>query len=138
MVPTDGSLPSSERDVLVGSIGDAAQLGADAQCVTSNQCDCDNDGYLAVGDACAGNDCNDRHAGIHPNQGFIEEPPESPNNGDWDCNGTVEKAYRTGVACILGTLGQDGFLDDPDCGVISDYVVCGSGRPAEKRPQACK
>jgi len=119
-----------------------AKIEADAACPGANPCDCDNDGYQAEGDACAGNDCDDRDPLVHPNQGYVVEPPEPPNEGNWDCVDPIEKQYVYNLNCAaLGGSGE-GFRDDPACGAKADYYKCtgvlfGSEMIGERR-QGCK
>ena len=109
-----------------------AKLPEDASCLSADPCDCDNDGYIAKSDACAGgNDCDDRDPAVHPNQTFMAESAEPPNVGDWDCSGNVEKQYVTNLKCpsVLGLAcsSTQGFLGDPPCGAEIDYYACQSG-----------
>ncbi|MBM4357808.1 MAG: hypothetical protein FJ096_06835 [Deltaproteobacteria bacterium] len=48
-------------------------------------CDADGDGYLATGDVCQGNDCDDRNAVVHPGAA------ELCDGWDNDCDGTVSE-----------------------------------------------
>ncbi len=88
-------------------------------------CDRDYDGYRSK--ACdGGDDCDDLDKRAHPNADFREEIGVPPTNGDWNCNGTVEKLYlpancsgfSTNCTAILG------FAADEACGATGPYVQC--------------
>lgn len=137
---SNADAPGDEIEAGVRQDGQA-KVDADAACPGADPCDCDNDGYRAEGD-CAGNDCDDRDPLVHPNQTYIAEPPEPPNEGNWDCTDPIEKQYVFNLNCsVLGGSGE-GFRDDPGCGVVSDYYRCtgvlfGSQKIGTRR-QGCK
>ena len=121
--PSNFDAPGDEVEAGVRQDGQA-KVDPDAACPGTNPCDCDNDGYQAEGDACAGNDCDDRDPLVHPNQIYIADPPEPPNEGNWDCTDPIEKQYLFNLNCsLLGGSGE-GFRDDPGCGAMSDYYRC--------------
>lgn len=100
-------------------------------------CDCDDDGYLDTTktgcntpDAGA-HDCDDEDSRTHPTQGFLVDPAEPPQNGNWNCTGGVEKFYSAKVACTSLAPGAVcdstfGFEDDPKCGATGTFVTCKS------------
>jgi len=115
--------PGDEVEAGVREDGQA-KVPPDAACPGANPCDCDNDGYQAEGEDCGGDDCDDRDPLVHPDQIYISEPPEPPNEGNWDCTDPIEKQYVYNLSCsVLGGTGE-GFRDDPPCGVVSDYYRC--------------
>ncbi len=138
--PSNVDAPGDEVEAGTRQDGQS-KIEPDASC-PGNPCDCDNDGYLAEGDTCQGNDCDDRDPLIHPNQGYISEPPEPPNEGNWDCTDPIEKQYVYNMNCgVLGGSGE-GFLGDPACGVVADFYRCtgvlfGSTKIGTRR-QGCK
>ena len=133
--------PGDEVEAGVRRDGEA-KLDVDAACPGPNQCDCDNDGFEAEGEACGGTDCDDRDPLIHPGQGYVAEPPEPPNEGNWDCKDPVEKQYVYNLTCgVLGGTGE-GFRGDPACGEEADYYRCTgvlfSSAKNGTRRQGCK
>jgi hypothetical protein len=94
-------------------------------------CDQDQDGYLAMG-TCGGNDCDDQDGRAHPGAGFVTDLPHPPTNGDWNCDGALEKEYLwTNLTCGGLNLGQCpsiyGFQHDPGCGQTDTFVTCTTG-----------
>ena len=132
--------------------GDAAVDSGNGDCAPA-RCDCDNDGFNDLTRAgCAGaggpQDCDDHDPRAQPNQTFIEDPPTSPLNGDWNCKNGVEKLYPSNVSCgllgLTGCAGVQGFKDDPACGAEGSYMFCvvnglfcAEGSKSTRR-QACK
>ena len=115
--------PGDEVEAGVRQDGQA-KVDADAPC-PGNPCDCDNDGYEGDGDGCSGDDCDDRDPLVHPNQTYIAEPPEPPNEGNWDCTDPIEKQYVYNLSCgAVGGAGAEGFRNDPGCGVVADFYRC--------------
>ncbi len=110
----DASTPDSSVDAPV--LGDGA--GGDAGC------DEDQDGYLSQ--ACGGDDCNDHDARVHPNAadgGFVFDVPSGFPNGDWNCDGVVEKEWPF-VACGLTSCQAQSFAVDTACGATAQFVSC--------------
>jgi len=140
-VQQNADAPGDEVEAGVRQDGQA-RIDADAPCPGANPCDCDNDGYEGKAEGCAGDDCDDRDPVIHPNQGYISEPPEPPNEGNWDCTDPIEKQYVYNLNCgALGGTGE-GFRDDPACGAVADYYECTGflfgSRKIGTRRQGCK
>jgi hypothetical protein len=114
--PTDGA----------GSDGASTEAGADA-----STCDEDGDHDPATGPVCGGDDCDD-----HDARAFFAEPdfltftPTATTQGDWNCNGSLEKQYAVNVSCGLLNLGQcnttSGLTGDPACGTSGPFVQCQS------------
>lgn len=121
----DGSSP----DALI--VQDAGQK-FDASGCQAADCDCDHDGYknsLKAGCGGTSPDCDDRDSRTHPDQGFLLEKGDFPQQGDWDCNGTVERLYKTSVTCAglnlgLGCADIFGFEDAPACGEPGSFIRC--------------
>lgn len=110
--------------------GGRLDAGADAAC-----CDCDGDGFMTDGGACAKptGDCDDQHPYVKPGQGFVAstiwDTPHTPTY-DWDCNGQTVKQYAYGVGkcsdhAKLEGCGnfQNAFEGNPACGETGHYVV---------------
>lgn len=116
-------------------------------------CDCDGDGYPdhtreGCAEAPGEQDCDDLDSRTHPNQGYVAYAASPPRNGDWNCQGTVEKLHPTNVSCGLLALGAcagvAGFQGDPPCGTEGTYVycqavalLCVAGSPTTRK-QECK
>ena len=68
---------------------------------------------------------------MHPNQTYIAEPPEPPNEGNWDCTDPIEKQYVVNLNCAallgLGCKRAQGYVNDPPCGSVADYFECQPG-----------
>lgn len=120
-------------------------------------CDCDNDGYFARDGGCEGGpgavyDCDDGDKFINPAQGFVADftwTSVHPLAYDWNCDGTVQRAYPTNLGCggtiATGCTGGQGFQGSgPNCGNSADYFECkpvGAFCAASKldtRTQLCK
>lgn len=107
--------------------------GADAEGGFYN-CDKDGDKVFASGAPCGGLDCNDNNKDVYPdeNRPYSTLPPlgGSPpgNGGDWDCNGQVDKQYKTKIECGGLTNGfctiTMGFTGDPACGTAGEFITC--------------
>jgi hypothetical protein len=102
---------------------------------TPSDCDCDEDGFNDLdkpGCESAGGDkdCDDTEPRARPNQDWIDTAPASAGNGDWNCNGKLEKRFKTGESCAsglsIGCAGREGFRENPACGEEGAYVVCKS------------
>jgi len=97
-------------------------------------CDFDHDGYLAGADVstCGGNDCDDTDAHANPGVGSFQYWfPLGKMNGDWNCNGKVEKQYPANINCssLLNVQCDtiQGFTgDDPGCSMLGIFVQCTS------------
>lgn len=105
----------------------------DASACPANACDCDKDGYFDLSkkgceDAGGKTDCDDFDSRAHPGQGFLNDPAEPPMNGDWNCNGLIEKSFpRTNITCALLLADcTEGFVGTPPCGEEADYLYCNS------------
>ena len=116
-------------------------------------CDFDHDGFLAGADVstCGGNDCDDTDA--HANPGvvsFVYWFPLGKMNGDWNCNGMVEKEFKANINCssLLNVQCDtiQGFTgDDPGCSMLGNFVQCTSALvglncmdgPAQNVRQGC-
>jgi hypothetical protein len=144
--PIDTGIPDTVVQDVVGDaiVRDDATAVVDASvCSERPRCDCDKDGYLDkncdAGEAGVGidanakpGDCDDLDPLRHPEAGFTQEVPISPNIGDWNCNGTVEALTDSGVVCsgsgALGQCNQTGYVTSPACGAKADTYKCvGSG-----------
>src|SRR5690606_35032132 len=68
-----------------------AEADRDAGVDATDSCDQDGDGFRAANAICGGDDCDDEDARAHPNAGFVAAVPPASTNGDWDCNGVLEK-----------------------------------------------
>jgi hypothetical protein len=134
-------------DGTAGLDGFAAESGADARA-----CDQDGDNDNAPGAVCGGNDCDDHDARAYwgePN--FLTYTPTTTTNGDWNCNGVLEKQYPPNVMCGLVNLGScattAGFSNDPACGTPGPFVqcqtntgglLCVAGTMSTTKVQGCK
>lgn len=116
----DGSQPIADAGIDVRRF----EAGADA-----NACDLDEDGYRSKGDACGGLDCDDTDERANPGvDAALTYGAGPPLNGDWDCNGRVEKTYNVNVSCAglsILSCGGSGFTNDPPCGGEGTLVTCG-------------
>jgi hypothetical protein len=104
--------------------GPGAETGPDG-----SACDQDGDHDIAPGAVCGGNDCDDHDARAYWGEpDFLTFTPTPTTNGDWNCDGTLEKQYNASVSCGLVNLGQcdttSGFTTDPACGVAAAFVQC--------------
>ena len=136
----DGSQGVVDASVIDSALVEAAtRSDADtkidaAGCVS---CDCDNDGYFSRDGGCEGGpgavyDCDDSDKFISPAQGFVAEftwTSVHPLAYDWNCDGTVQRAYPTNLSCggtiITGCTGGQGFQGSgPNCGNSADYFEC--------------
>lgn len=131
--------------------GDATVTLPDGEVVN---CDEDNDTYAKVGGSCGGFDCNDKNRDVRPNQGFNTLAPVPGDggpgtNGDWNCNGTVERELNFNVdpscpSLLGGGCTNEGFVGVPACGSTARYVKCtpvplGCSKTLDTtRPVACK
>ncbi len=114
------------NDAAGGDVGvDSATDGA--------MCDYDQDQYPAQGAACGGLDCDDHDPHANPGvMNFQTYPPHPPTNGDWNCDGVVEKEFTPNVSCNMLMLGPacatlTGFIGDPPCGSVGAFVQCAAG-----------
>ncbi|WP_437730894.1 hypothetical protein [Sorangium sp. So ce1335] len=118
-----------------GGDGGAASSSASASSTASGSggggpvdCDVDRDGYRSV--ACdGGNDCNDEHPDVHPNQpSTFYGTPISPGGGfDYDCSGTDEREFQA-VQCSnvlpLCAAKTNVFQVDVPCGGRASFGNC--------------
>jgi hypothetical protein len=109
--------PSCDEDLDM-YLGEASYLGMPPQDMT-----CVDAG---------GNDCDDRDSRANPGVGdnYQLYPAHPPTNGDWNCDGIVEKKYAINVTCPLTTVGcatTEGFTGDPICGLQGPYITCKTG-----------
>jgi hypothetical protein len=128
-VATDGNDASFDSGYMFEAAPDAPE------------CDMDQDGHLAEASymgkppqntACVdagGNDCDDFDSHAHPGvTAFQTWPAHPPTNGDWNCDGMVEKEFNINVSCGVLNLGAcpstQGFTGDPICGTAGSYVTC--------------
>lgn len=125
-------------DAEAGGRMDAAKPDSEANCVSVDKCDCDNDGYRSGSLACkpdagdagvdaANTDCDDLDPDVFPgpNRSFFTDK-DPPRMGDVNCNGTVEKQYNVNLACgVALPCAGEGFLNDPPCGTSATYYKCG-------------
>ncbi len=85
-----------------------------------NACDCDEDGNENQGCAAAElADCDDFDPLIKRNQGWVAEPwPAGIGGleGDWNCDGLVERQYTDDLDCALLGCNGAGFEGKPACG----------------------
>ncbi|MDF2691861.1 MAG: hypothetical protein K0S65_244 [Labilithrix sp.] len=114
---------------------DASACGADGMI----KCDCDDDEYADMncdvdaagivskrGNPLRPGDCDDLDGLRHPNAGLTEAIPVG-HDGDWDCDGTVEREPKGNIKCSgsgLGCIGDPGFLSEPGCGTKADFYGC--------------
>lgn len=134
--------PDAANDVAVVDAPSSADVNvpdaADA-CDGPCSCDGDDDGEPAI--ACGGRDCNDNDKRVRPTADFLPDAPivtmtDGPGaNGDWNCDGKVEKKLPVGLKCTAGIgsctgsvtnqgAGLEGFADDPPCGGSGTYYKC--------------
>lgn len=139
----DASVPidtGTDDVVVVDDAGNDTDAGDDAP---FDPCDMDHDGHKAEGGACGGDDCNDHNANQHPGQtNFITDVPDAAPFGDWNCDGTVEKAFSF-TSCGIGTCGMQGFTVDTGCGITNLFVTCNPpltcpATDAGMRAQGCR
>lgn len=106
-----------------------AEAAEDADVDAMDPCDQDRDGFRAANALCGGDDCDDGDPRAHPNADFVAAAPPATTNGDWNCDGVIEKQWATHVSCfsVGGSSACDtlsGFLDDPACGESGRFVQC--------------
>jgi hypothetical protein len=92
-------------------------------------CDQDQDGFMAIGGTCGGQDCDDDDPRAYPGEpNYLTALPRATTMyGDWNCNHVVEKLYPTKVDCTTSIANCDsvsGFTGDPGCGTPSTFVQC--------------
>lgn len=98
-------------------------------------CDCDNDGYgdihCDVDASVLGlklDDCDDLDPVRHPDQGFVAEVPPPGRDGDWNCDGVVDRSPGNDLKCggsgLGGCTGGSGFVNAPSCGEKADFYSC--------------
>jgi hypothetical protein len=104
--------------------GPSTEAGSDG-----SACDQDGDHDIAPGPLCGGNDCDDHDARAYWGEpDYLTFTPTTTTNGDWNCNGALEKQYTPNVNCGLLNLGQcnttSGLTGDPACGTAGSFVQC--------------
>lgn len=135
----DGAVDANLLDVAV--VEDAGGKIDAADCTS---CDCDEDGYNRNEPDCGAGpfDCDDNDSRSHPNQSFLAERAESPMNGDWNCDDTLEKGYDENVNCEklllgLGCAGKFGFSSTVACGEKGRWARCKTVPVLIGLPLAC-
>jgi hypothetical protein len=119
---TDASVPV-DAGVDVTPPSDSGSDVADTGVEAGNPCDEDNDGYLST--ACDGGDCNDHDPRVHPNiVGWVYDVPDAYPNGDWDCDGTIDKQYPNVITLCTTSCGAEGFGQATGCGISGWLVEC--------------
>ena len=142
MAPKDATAPADSMGPVDAETHDAAasddKATVDDPVVEATMdaptCDFDHDGYLAGADVstCGGNDCDDTDARANPGiVGFQYWLPLGKMNGDWNCNGMVEKEFKANINCssLLNVQCDtiQGFTgDDPGCSMLGIFVQCTS------------
>lgn len=137
--PTDGAL-LPEVAPFDGSVAplDAQMLDGDATVVLGDgaviNCDEDGDRFAKPGGHCGGLDCDDRDPRVRPDRTFNEEDAAVGDggpgtNGDWNCNGVVEREFDVNVSTgcpNLLSLGcaREGWEGVPRCGSTAKFVKC--------------
>jgi hypothetical protein len=141
MAPKDATAPADSMSPMDVTETHDAAAADDKATIDDNMvpmmdaptCDYDHDGYLAGADVstCGGNDCDDTDA--HANPGVVSFQywlPLGKMNGDWNCNGKVDKQYQTKINCSSLVNVQcntiQGFTDDPGCSMLGNFVQCTS------------
>lgn len=104
----------------------------DAAACDDADCDCDHDGVpRASCDEDAGKtDCDDYDRRYTPNQGFLDIEPDPGKDGDWNCDGKVERYFAVNENCggiLENCNGREGFQGNPGCGQEGKYVFCKPG-----------
>lgn len=138
-VPSEDGNGSSSGDSSSGTLPDGGNPDGNPCSGPDTLCDCDNDGDKAI--ACDGGDCNDLDPRISSKvTDFVDLVPPGGDggDGDWNCDGRVEKEGDAGFFCATvfdgGPVAADdvkkaceaasGFQDDVGCGVIGTHVAC--------------
>jgi hypothetical protein len=137
-----GSLPQAERADDSGSGLEASEASFDAALFSdasdgaaaspdaappASSCDRDEDGHLAAGAPCFGDDCCDTDPNVYPGQTAYFASPSQCGGFDYDCDGAATPQY--GLAnCAWAGLGcaGDGFVDSTACGATAPFSVCAS------------
>jgi hypothetical protein len=141
----DGGGTDSPFDV--GDFGDVARRDDATQVVDANacgadgmiKCDCDDDEYADIncdvdasgilsskGNPLKPGDCDDLDGLRHPDAPLTYEIPVG-HDGDWNCDGTLEREPKGNIKCGgtgLGCTGNPGFLSEPGCGTEADFYAC--------------
>ena len=146
-------------DVVLVDSGDPDALvvkdaGGKIDAAGCTSCDCDGDGFNDLAkpgcaDAGGMNDCDDTDSRTHPGQGYLVDLAAPPRNGDWNCDGVVNKLYAPNLTCsgLLGATcsATSGFTGDPACGAAGTLVTCvvsgvscAVGAQGTMTRQACK
>ena len=132
----DSAPDSASFDAAVPDAPIVSDAGAKVDASGCTTCDCDSDGYsdltkTGCADAGGVQDCDDTDSRSRPSQGFLVELGEPPRQGDWNCNGAVEKFYPPNTSCTALSPGAPcdatfGFKDNPACGATGMFVTCKS------------
>jgi hypothetical protein len=115
-----------------GSSGGAASGGAGAEC-SNEPCDCDGDGFGAIG--CAGDtgdDCDDTDRDAFPGQTAYFDHPRNDGSSsfDYDCDDKVTAKFTDTVTCSVAVLdcpneAVQGYTDGiPQCGQQANFGHC--------------
>lgn len=129
--------------------GGSTAAGAGGTSACAKACDCDDDGALAKGGTCGGDDCDDTDARAHPNQADFFDTPAPTAGFDFDCNGSTLPSETKPLDCGVGVAlcppaTQQGFVGTlPACGQAGDWGFCSNDNivckesVVEKRTQKC-
>ena len=118
----DAGADASDADLGLDA-GDASDGGPDS----GDPCDQDHDGFRSR--TCdGGTDCDDQDPRAHPDAGFNSDLATVVTGGDWNCDGVVDKRYKSGTTCsgadMASCTAQTGYSDDPPCGKTGAFKVC--------------
>jgi hypothetical protein len=123
--------PASGEDGMASEAGDVAPKDGptDAPGTETSTCDQDQDGFMAIGGTCGGQDCDDDDPRAYPGEpNYLTALPRATTMyGDWNCNHVVEKLFPTNVDCtkaITNCTSVSGFTGDPGCGTAGPFVQC--------------
>ncbi len=129
MTPMDAPSPMDVTQTHdAATVDDKATMDEPEAAADAPTCDADNDKWAAQG-SCGGLDCDDNDPNANPGvTQFLTLPPTPKTQGDWNCDGRVDKRFKTNVSCGLLDLGSCdntfGFTGDPVCGNAGPFVQC--------------
>lgn len=149
-----GTLPEGVEPGDAGGVGGtgaagAAGAGSGGTGPCAKPCDCDDDGALAAGGACGGDDCDDADARAHLGQSGYFDTPAPTAGFDFDCDGSTLPSETTALDCGVGIAvcpppTQQGFVGTlPACGQAGDWGFCSNDgvvckkSVVEQRTQKC-